>query len=257
MTRKDFLKTSTAFAAAVGLDPASFAGSAVGFAFKAEEYVALRRELAKFYPPGYCRRECQSEEQVESCRRIGAELDAWAAAHPDFDALDIRRESYLLMRKHFVPFLFTHLPFYFEAGVNGGWSGARPARHVNRICQKFYREQNLVPDEAFRLLHARIAENLTLSCGPFVDDMHHVPPMRTILRKGFKGVRDEVAAALAKCPTDDPLGKKELETALVVLDTIHEIQLEPNGDRPRLIIFRCCDCGSRAWSCRIAGRISS
>ena len=126
MTRKDFLKTSTAFAAAVGLDLALFAGSAVGSAFKAEDYAALRQELGKFYPPGYCRRECQSKEQVESCRRIGAELDAWAAAHPDFDALDIRRESYLLMRKHFEPFLFTHSPFYFEAGVNGGWSGACP-----------------------------------------------------------------------------------------------------------------------------------
>ena len=198
---------------------------AFGAAFGAEDYAELRQELAKFYPPGYCRRECQSKEQVESCRRIGAELDAWAAAHPGFDALDVRRESYLLMRKHFVPFLFARSPFYFEAGVNGGWSGARPARHVNRICRKFYREQNLVPDEAFRLLRSRMSENLTLSCGPFVDDMHHVPPMRTILKKGFKGVRDEVAAALAKCPADDPLGKKELETALVGLDTIHEIQL--------------------------------
>ncbi|MBQ0031381.1 MAG: pyruvate formate lyase family protein, partial [bacterium] len=235
MTRKDLLKASAAFAAAVGLNVASFAGSAVGPAFKAEDYAALRQELGKFYPPGYCRRECQSKEQVESCRRIGAELDAWAEAHPGFDALDIRRESYLLMRKHFVPFLFTHSPFYFEAGVNGGWSGARPARHVNRICRKFYRERNLVPDEAFRLLHSREAENLTLSCGPFVDDMHHVPPMRTILQKGFKGVRGEVAAALAKCPANDPLGRKELETALVGLDTIHEIQLKFAAEAQRLL----------------------
>ena len=55
--------------------------------------------------------------------------------------------------------------------------------------------------------------------------MHHVPPFRTILAKGFGGVRAEVADALAKCPKNDPHGKKQLETALVGLDTVHEIQL--------------------------------
>lgn len=207
---------------------------------------ALRRELRAFYPPGYCRLECQSKEQVASCAAIGRELYAWAAAHPGFDALDIRRESYLAMRRHFVPLVFTNSPFYFEAGVNGGWSGARPARHVNDICWRFYREQGLVPKSAFDLLSSRQNENLTLCCGPFVDDMHHVPPMRTILRKGFKGVRDEVAAALEKCPKDDPLGRKELETALVGLDTIHDIQLKFHeaakrlGDRRMIESSRCC-----------------
>ena len=199
---------------------------AAGSTSSALDYAEMRKELRAFYPPGYCRLECQSKEQIESCAVIGRELDAWAAAHPGFDALDIRRESYLAMRRHFVPFLFKSSPFYFEAGVNGGWSGARPARHVNRICQRFYAEQGLVPQSAFDLLWARQEENLALCCGPFVDDMHHVPPMRTILKKGFRGVRDEVAAALEKCPKDDPLGRKELETALVGLDTIHEIQLK-------------------------------
>lgn len=194
------------------------------FGRDASEYAALRTELRAFYPVNYCRNACQSREQIASCAEIGRELDAWAAAHPGFDALDIRRESYLAMRRHFVPFLFTNSPFYFEAGVNGGWSGARPARHVNRICSRFYREQGLVPQTAFDLLANRQRENLTLCCGPFVDDMHHVPPLRTVLEKGFKGVRDEVAAALANCPKDDPLGRKELETALVGLDTIRVLQ---------------------------------
>lgn len=114
----------------------------------ASDYAALRAELRAFYPPGYCREACQSKEQVESCAAIGRDLDAWAAAHPGFDALDVRRESYLAMRRHFVPFLFSNSPFYFEAGVNGGWSGARPARHVNRICGRFYGEQGLVPQSA-------------------------------------------------------------------------------------------------------------
>ena len=194
----------------------------------AKDASAFRAELRAFYPDwGQGDRDIVKDaRQPASHDRIKADLVAYAKAHPDYDALDMRRESYLSMRRHFVPFLFKTSPFYFEAGVNGGWGGKRPARLVDEFCRKFYREQGLVPQTAFDRLKARQHANLALSCGPFVDDMHHVPPMRTILEKGFKGVRDEVAAALAKCPADDPLGRKELETALVGLETIHELQLK-------------------------------
>ena len=198
--------------------------------FKKEDFAALRQSLRAFYPDE-CHGVCKSDIQLASGLAIGAGLDAWAAAHPGFDALDIRRESYHLMRKHFVPFLFDDSPFYFEAGVNGGWAlwdeaRAVPSRHVNRICGRFYREQNLVPAEEEKLLWDRLIERFIVCCGLFVDDMHHAPPFHTIFTKGFSGVREEVAAALAKCPADDSLGRKELETALVGLDTIHEIQLK-------------------------------
>ena len=192
------------------------------------DYSALRTELRAFYPDE-CHGVCKDIRQTNSVAVIGRELDAWVAKHPGFDALDIRRESYLLMRKHFVPFLFRESPFYFEAGCNGGWCHncvSTAGRHVNRICSRFYRAHNLIPESAFSLQNARQEQSLALCCGPFVDDMHHVPPFRTILRKGFGGVRAEVAAALEKCPKDDPLGRKELETALVGFDTVHEIQLK-------------------------------
>ena len=206
------------------------AGTCAANSCDGTDFSALRRELRAF-SPDECHAACKDPRQTNSVAEIGRELDAWAAAHPGFDALDIRRESYLLMRTHFVPFLFDDSPFYFEAGVNGGWSiwgGAKvvPSRHVNRICGRIPREQGLVPEEASKLLSARSKERFLLCCGPFVDDMHHVPPYHTIFTKGFKGVRDEVAAALAKCPADDPHGRKELETALVGLDTVRELQLK-------------------------------
>ena len=68
VTRKDFLKASTAFAAAFGLDPASFAEANAGGAFRSEDYAALRAELAKFYPAGFCRGKCQSESVLASFR---------------------------------------------------------------------------------------------------------------------------------------------------------------------------------------------
>jgi len=187
----------------------------------------FRAELRAFYPDE-CHQACRDSRQTNSVAAIGRALDAWAAAHPGYDALDVRAEEYRLVRRHVQPFLFATSPFYFELGCNGGWAarhGTVPGRHVNRLCARFYKEQNLIPDAAFALQHARNRLTLALCCGPFVDDCHHVPPIRTILEKGFGGVRAEVAAALAKCPANDPLGRKELAAALEGLDTIHEIQL--------------------------------
>ena len=195
----------------------------------------LRTELRAFYPKyGQFSGPVKDPRQKESCDRIEAELKSWMAEHPQYDALDLRRETYLLMRRHFVPFVFTNSPFYFEAGINGGWSGCCPARLVNKYCHRFYREQGLVPQPALDRLYGRMDERLIVCCGPFSDDMHHLPPFHTIFTKGFGGVRKDVEAALAKCPANDPLGRKELETALVGLDTIHAIQLKFHEAAKRL-----------------------
>jgi len=214
---------------------------------RAADYADFRRELRAFYPDwGQGGHDVVKDpRQAASFEKIKADLAAYAKANPRYDALDMRRECYLAMRRHFVPFLFKTSPFYFEAGVNGGWGGRRPARLVNDFCGKFYNEQNLVPRSAWERQSARGGQNLCLCCGPFVDDMHHVPPMRTILAKGFKGVRDEVAAAIEKCPENDPLGRRELETALVGLDTIHEIQLKFHEAAKRLGDARMVESSAR------------
>ena len=205
----------------------AFALTGAANPYEGMDFSAFRGELRAFYPDE-CHGICRDPRQTNGVAAIGRELDAWAAVHPGFDALDIRRESYLLMRKYVQPFLFKTSPFYFELGCNGGWCNnfkSVPGRHVNRICSRFYKEQNLIPDSAFALQRARQGQSLALCCGPFSDDMHHVPPFRAILAKGFGDVRAEVAAALEKCPKGDPLGRKELETALVGFDTVHAIQL--------------------------------
>ena len=233
VTRKDFLKTSAVFAAAFGLDPASFAETNAGGAFKPEDYAPLRAELARFYPAGFCRGKCQSEAVLSSFRAILADLDAWAKENPGYDALDARCAYYRILQKHFQPVLFAESPFYFEAGVNGGWSGhngggieANPSKRPKQICMHLAKGPGRIPDAAFRLMRDRNHENLLLCCGMFVDEMHNIPPFRTILRKGFGGVRAEVAAALEKCPKEDASGRKQLECALLGLDTIHELQLK-------------------------------
>jgi len=203
----------------------SFSASAV-----ITDYASLCVELRAFYPDE-CHSPCKLAAQTNSVQAIARGIDAYVAAHPEADALDIRRVSYLEMRKHFVPILFRHSPFYFETGVNGGWSiwsgdKAVPSRHVNEVCSRFYREKGLIPQDDLDLLSARMGEGrLLVCCGPFVDDQHHIPPFHAVFTRGFGGIRADVAAALEKCPDDDPIGRKELETALVGLDLIHEIQM--------------------------------
>ena len=220
--------------------------------FRAGDYAALRKQLRAFYPDE-CHGKCKDPAFEESDRAIRADLRAYAAANPDYDALDLRRESYRSMRKHFKPFLFSENPFYFEAGVNGGWvMNIMPAREVNSLCRRFYREKGLVPDEAFARQRARNSQRYLLCCGPFVDDMHHIPAFHTVFTKGFKGVREDAAAALEKCPKDDPLGKKELETALEGLDTIHAIQLKFAEEAERRLAEGGRTERERKWLKRIA-----
>ena len=74
----------------------------------AADYAAFRQELRAFYPDlGQGWNDIVKDpRQAQSYEAIKAELKAWCAAHPGYDALDVRRECYLAMRRHFVPFLF-------------------------------------------------------------------------------------------------------------------------------------------------------
>lgn len=249
-SRREFIGSAAMFGAAgtVHLNAAESSANP----FRAEDYTALRKQLRAFYPDE-CHDRCKDSSYLIAEKDIHADLAAYVTAHPNYDALDLRQVCYRSMQKHFVPFLFTESPFYFEAGVNGGWIlGKAPAREVNRLCWRFYKEQSLVPDEEFRVQSARQREALALCCGPFSDDMHHVPPLRTILAKGFGGVRAEVADALAQCPKNDPHGKKQLETALVGLDTIRAIQLKFAEKAEMILSKESLDVPSRRRMERIA-----
>ena len=258
VTRKQFIAGSSLFGVATAMR-LNAAGSATP-TFRPEDYAEFRRGLRAFYPDE-CHGKCKDPRQVASVKAIGDELDAFVAAHPGFDVLDVRRELYLSIRRHFIPYILPGSPFYFEAGVNGGWCvwrGAEsvPGRHVIRLCAGFLRSRHLIPDEESAVKNARGGGRFLL-VGAFVDDSHHIPPFRTVFAKGFGGVRQEVAEALEKCPANDPRGRKLLETALVGLDTIHFIQLrfaeearrqlaaEGLSDEDRLRLRRIADAASR------------
>ena len=194
-------------------------------------YRPFRRELRAFYP-----RECheppKSATVTNSFSVIYGQAAKWAAAHPDHTALELRHRVYALERKHFVPVLFPDSPFYFEAGINGGYHRGeaagetpQPGRVTRRLCDRFFKDRGLVPETAWARKAARCRHLFGLSCGAFVDEVHDLPPFHAVFTKGFGGIRREVGAALATCPADDPEGRAELEAMIDALDTIHVLQL--------------------------------
>ena len=257
MTRKDFIGSASAFAAAAGLGPKLMAGTAGGPLPSTEEtgpeeFRALRRQLRAFHPDE-CHGRCKAPEFQASWRAIRDELDAFAAATQGFDALDLRRVCYLAERRHFVPFLFTESPFYFAAGVNGGWVVANnPSWHVRELGHRFFTESCGVPPAATKRTSKRVASRLAVCCGTFTDTGHHQPAFRRILKLGFSGIRREVEAALAACPADDPHGRKTLETALVGFDTVHEIQLKFARKAQAALATGGLSERTRRWYARIA-----
>lgn len=221
VTRRNFMGTAAMFATA-GLQGAQTSAKS-----RPEvDYSALCQELRAFYPDE-THGKCKAASFDSSTQAIRDEAWAWANAHPGFDALDIRRAFYASIRKHFVPFLFRESPFYCEAGINGGWCEQHnPSRRQHDICGRFYDSKNLVPRSAFERKGERHRQRYSLCCGHFVDSEHHVPAFHAVFTKGFKGVFDATAAALAACPKEDALGRKFFETALDGLETVHVLQMK-------------------------------
>lgn len=204
------------------------------------EYRPFRRELRAFYP-----RECheppKSAAVTNSFATIHRLAAAWSAARPGHSALELRRQVYALEREHFVPVLFPGSPFYFEAGVNGGYHRGeargetpQPGRVTRALCDRFFRERGLVPEAAWARKDARSRHLFGLSCGAFVDEVHDLPPFHAVFTKGFGGIRREVAAALTRCPADDDEGRAELEAMVDALDTVHALQLRFHDEAVRL-----------------------
>ena len=163
------------------------------------EYRPLRRELRTFYP-----REChdppKSAKVAESFTKIHRLASEWSETHPGHSALELRRHVYSLEREHFVPVLFRESPFYFETGLNGGYHRGDgkgetppPGRVTRVLCNRFFKEQNLIPDEAFARRSARAQHMFGIACGVFVDEVHDLPPFHAVFTKGFGGIRKDVS----------------------------------------------------------------
>ena len=182
----------------------------------------LREELRAFYQEGGRQNgPCRDAEQTASYTRMLEEFQSVTAAHPEYSALRMRKETYRIITDHFRPVIFRNTPFYFEAGINGGW-GNYPGKNwlQNHFREKIFRQE--IPAKDLERFHARQNQKYILCCGPYVDAIHHLPPVTRILEDGFRSVYEEALAALPRCENAEE--REFVETALAGLEAVRTIQ---------------------------------
>ena len=213
-----------------------------------EKYWEMRRELRAFFPK-YSQGDPRDPTVLRHWADVWRELQSWAAAHPDADALDVRCENYRVIARTFLPILFKESPFYYEASVQGGYYGVdtfnplkpfrrkvpMPGAATGRLCRRFLLERKWIPEEELKVLWERRRQLYSYICGPFVDECHTAPPTRKILEGGFRGIKEKVDEAIAACPQDDVEGRRYLEAMALGLDTVHAIQLRYRDEARRRI----------------------
>ena len=192
----------------------------------------LRNEMRAFYQDGGSQwTKCKDESQNASLKKMEEGFEAIAAAHPEYNAMRMRKEMYPVITAEFRPVIFRNTPFYFEAGINGGW-GCCPGRWLqNHFTEPVFKRN--IPQEDLDRYHARCRQSYILCCGPYVDSVHHLPPVTRILTDGFKGVYEETLAALPRCKTAEE--REFIEAALAGLTAIHEIQLKFAGEAKKIL----------------------
>ena len=185
------------------------------------KYDELRAEVRRFCPDAAQRDLCKDPAQQAAFRKLTDELDKVRAAHPEFDAMNMRRIYYDLLPDAIPVKLFRNAPFYFCVGINGGWAETPGLWFFRKFSDGILADN--VPPHDLAVFRARGEAKFLLCCGPYVDQVHHMPPLRRILRTGFRGVWEEVRAELVK--TSDPSEREFLETAAAGLEAIHAFQL--------------------------------
>ncbi len=200
-------------------------------AFDPADYDALRAEMRSFYPDE-CHGDCKAPAIVQNYEEIARELDAWYEANPDVPVFAAKKKFYETVGEKFKPVIFRNLPFYFEGGVNGGWI----SRNVGRNWFKKHFEErfaNTLPQQRIDRFRARNAERFSLCCGFFIDEIHHISPISTILAKGFGGVYEEARKASEACSGRSE--KQWFDAMLAGLEAVHEIQLKFAAEAERIL----------------------
>ena len=148
-------------------------------------------------------------------------LEDYVAVHPDYDALELYRLFYSHIAEEAPLYIYRNSPFYYEAGINGGWFVNRPARLIQKFTHKFIDEH--VPRSVLDAQEGRGNQCYFLCCGFFTDEIHHIPAFQNIIANGFKYYHDKALAEIENC-TDD-CERDFLKTAAEGLEAVHRLQL--------------------------------
>lgn len=193
-------------------------------------YLELRNEVRAFLPDEAQHGLCKDPNVQQAFKSIQERLDHIVKTYPEYNAMAMRREYYRLLPDMMPLKLFRNSPFYYAVGINGGWANS-PSRWFFKYSDPVCKAN--IPKAVHDVFGARRAGKFILCCGPYVDAVHHMPPLTKILKCGFKGVWEETKAELEK--TTDPNEREFLETALEGLETIHTLQLKFADEARKLL----------------------
>ena len=167
---------------------------------KKTDMMPLRNEIRALLPVKNTdpARTVELNECVSNLKKL---LDDYTAAHPNYDALELRRLYYSYIAEAAPLYIYRNSPFYYEAAINGGWFVNRPAAVLKRYTVKFMQEH--IPQEEEAVYRARLSQRFILCCGFFTDEIHHIPPLQNILSHGFKYYHDKALAELERLMEDE------------------------------------------------------
>lgn len=186
------------------------------------KYSSLKNELHAFASDSSANTLCKDKEQNRFLKEICLVPARIAEQHPDWSALRVKGETAKWIGENFRPVLFRHLPFYFEAGINGGWYISPMKIGMEETFYPPLLEKH-VPMQSLGF-YARVANNYIGCAGPFVDAFHHIPPFSKILQGGFHGVWKELRNAKKQCKTQEE--HDFIDAAIAGVEAIHAIQLK-------------------------------
>ncbi len=195
-----------------------------------DEMMPLRCEIRALLPDNNIDKP-KVPELKECIDKLQVELEAFTKEHPDYNALDVRRKYYEIIPGLAPLFIYRNSPFYYEAGLNGGWFVNKPGWTPRGFSVKFMMDQ--IPKADMDAYVARREQKYILCCGFFTDEIHHIPPLQNILTHGFKYFRDKALKELER--TQDKEARQFLETAAAGLDAVHALQLKFAANAERIL----------------------
>lgn len=173
----------------------------------------LRREMEAYYLPRRVGRLEANAEHMARRARVFAELDAYAAAHPDLPAVLLKARSHEVLAEAFEPAIFRHSPFFFEMGIRPAecWGTPRPnSLHTWLIERRRHICHSLPQFANLRALAGSGSGPRVWNINDVFDFDHHCPGYTRLFRDGFAGILADIGAARA---TADAEGLVFLEAA--------------------------------------------
>lgn len=183
-------------------------------------YEKIRQELTDYYfeeLPGLV------EEHREN---VFAEMDEFAALHPDASSYALKAKLYDVIVEYAKPRIFENVPFGFEPGTlmprcDGKYD--RGGEHANGwlIERNSHLYEDLDPAgyAAYRKLG-----RYSIQCGVYADFLHLGIPMKKVFRVGLSGILSELAAAREDCAT--PKEREFIVCAEAGVRALHKLALK-------------------------------